>query len=138
MVWTIDWAVFRFSEVTEMAAWMIWVELGFGGTRLDWTREGSQVSGQRVALQAEWISGGIAAMEGVGEGGLLMTCGGDELWRAAEERKTERKRERRVTERREAMKTRRNVEGLGKVTGCFMGLLFVVMLIQPVWRFRWL
>lgn len=77
-------------------------------------------------------------MEGVGEGGLLMTCGGDELWRAAEERKTERKRERRVTERSEAMKMRRNVEGLGKVTGCFMGLLFVVMLIQPVWRFRWL
>lgn len=49
--WTIDWAVLRFAEETEIADWIIWSGVGFCGT-LELDKEDAQVSGNLVALQA--------------------------------------------------------------------------------------
>lgn len=62
IAFTMDWAVTRLVDERLMADWMSWRAVGVGGR---FEREDSHCCGNRVALQACWISE-PAVGEGVG------------------------------------------------------------------------
>lgn len=104
-----DSALLRLWEESHMADCIIWVGLGLGGTRLERVRVNSHVSGNRVALHACLISGGIDA--GVDEADLDLENtgrGNAVLWCVGEEREEKIRGDRRAKIKREVIEMRRH------------------------------